>query len=1328
MAVARLASSSRLLIRALAGLLGLWLVGLVPAAAGSLQQLRFEHLRHESTLNQEALMVALQDQQGQMWLGTTNGLFRFDGRRARHFAADPARADSLDHPHVLSLLEAPAGRLWVGTGNGLHEIDLQRESLRRHALPGPAAGGSQPVLGLLPAPGGALWVLTHQALLRFDTTRSEARPVALPDPLRPGSGSGRLLAMASDEQGGLWLVGRGELLQLNAQEQVQRRIPVSQPLRMQPGGRSLALDGRGRLWLGTGQGVLIFDLSDGSLSDLPQRLGLPRDSLRALWRDAEGSIWLGSGNQGLWRWREGAAVAEQFRHHPALPRSLAGDDIASVYQDRSGVLWVGTWSSGISLVDLRSGGMRSYLSVPGESKSLSHPVVQAVTPDDAWHVWVGTYGGGLNRLHLFSGEVERVSLEQLPVTHVKALLRQAGMGLWVGGEQGLWLLDPLSRRGRRIELEAASGGSLSISALQLDQQGRLWAASASGLHLLHPDGRRQLLRAGPESGLGHEVVDSLLEDREGRLWVGTKGGLHLWDEASQRLLRPLRPDAVQARPEELMIYAMRQDAAGRIWLGTQLGLYELERRPGSPGGWGLRSWRELPGMPPGWIHGLQDSQGGLLWFTGAQGLTRLDPESRQLRHYPAREGNLVGGFSFGATARGVDGGLFFGGQGLLSFHPDNLRDNPVAPAVQLSDVRIYNRSVQAQDDASVGPAGPADAASSMEALGIAGPLSQLRRLRLSHREAMVSFELSALHFYARGHNRYSWRLEGFDAGWIQGTPGEGLATYTNLDPGRYRLHARAGSPDGAWGESRLLLELEVVPPWWRSTWFRSLLLLGLVLSLMAVWHLRLRVLERGRAQLARQVEQRTAEVLAQREQLEVEKRAAERGRQQIATLSEIGREITASLDLQAIQSALYRHVQALMPVQVFGVGLVRWDRRVIDFDYVMQLGRPFEPYRRSLDAPEQAATRCVLSGEPLLISDLGADNRELDARVRQQEGLGRVRLLDGSEPAAARSALYVPMRLKEQVIGVISVLSERPDAYHETDLDILATLGAYAAVALDNAEAYHRLQLTQAQLVEQEKLASLGALVAGVAHELNTPIGNSLLVASTLQESSRRFLERSQSGSLRRSELEQFCGSSAESSELLVRSLGRAAQLVSSFKQLAVDQTSEQRRSFDLAKVCAELALTLDNRLRREEHSLELSVPEGLVFDSFPGPLEQVLSNLMLNAMLHGFEGRRGGRMHLSAEALGSDRVRLLFSDDGRGIAPELLPRIFDPFFTTKMGKGGSGLGLHICYTIVHSLLGGQITASSVPGQGTRFELLLPRVAPPSPAGPGALAAPGGLA
>ena len=186
---------------------------------------------------------------------------------------------------------------------------------------------------------------------------------------------------------------------------------------------------------------------------------------------------------------------------------------------------------------------------------------------------------------------------------------------------------------------------------------------------------------------------------------------------------------------------------------------------------------------------------------------------------------------------------------------------------------------------------------------------------------------------------------------------------------------------------------------------------------------------------------------------------------------------------------------------------------------------------------------------------------------------------------------------------------------------------------------------------------------------------------------------------------------------MLERNLQRAAELIGSFKQIAVDQSSYQRRGFELAEVVQEIAVALRPTLRRGGVTLVDDTPPGLRMDSFPGPLGQVLINLVNNAVVHAFEGGAGGRVLIGAEALGGDRVGLWVEDDGRGIAPEHLRQIFDPFFTTQLGQGGSGLGLHIVYTLVTGLLGGRISVQSAPGRGTRFHIELPCRAPATAAG-----------
>ena len=308
--------------------------------------------------------------------------------------------------------------------------------------------------------------------------------------------------------------------------------------------------------------------------------------------------------------------------------------------------------------------------------------------------------------------------------------------------------------------------------------------------------------------------------------------------------------------------------------------------------------------------------------------------------------------------------------------------------------------------------------------------------------------------------------------------------------------------------------------------------------------------------------------------------------------------------------------------------------------------------------------------------------------------------------------IFFPLVVGERAIGVMTVQAPQSRAYGENERLIFRTLCAYGAIALDNAEAYRQLQDAQAQLVSQDKLAALGSLMAGVAHELNTPLGNSLLMASTMQEKTAAIAALMNGRGLRRSELAAFVDDSQKASALVMRGLISAAELVNSFKQVAVDRTTEQRRCFSLQQVCHEIIATMMNRIRAAGHQIDMEVWEAISMDSYPGPFGQVVTNFINNALLHGFAPGTGGSMRLSAALHGDARVLVAFSDNGGGIPPEHLGRIFDPFFTTKLGQGGSGLGLSISYNIVTSLLGGQITVTSSAEDGTCFTLDLPLTAP----------------
>ncbi|WP_283806866.1 sensor histidine kinase [Bradyrhizobium canariense] len=270
--------------------------------------------------------------------------------------------------------------------------------------------------------------------------------------------------------------------------------------------------------------------------------------------------------------------------------------------------------------------------------------------------------------------------------------------------------------------------------------------------------------------------------------------------------------------------------------------------------------------------------------------------------------------------------------------------------------------------------------------------------------------------------------------------------------------------------------------------------------------------------------------------------------------------------------------------------------------------------------------------------------------------------------------------------------------------------------ARDAAEAALRnLRETQNSLIEAEKLAALGRLVAGVAHEINSPVGTSLTVASSLERKIATIATELEQGNLKRSSLKQFLEVSREASSQLVTNLNRAAELIQSFKQVATDRNYSNQRVFDLGDLTEQIVLSLRPGLGKQNLTLNLECQPDLTMNSYPGPYGQVLTNLFLNSVAHAFPDGQGGTIDIKVQACGEGDAEVLFSDDGCGMDLDIRRKAFDPFFTTRRDQGSTGLGLHIVHSIVTSCLGGQINLDSEPGKGTKVQLILPRAAPGAP-------------
>lgn len=1288
----------------LCGLLLLSLCSLVDAAPLSL---RFEHLGVEQGLTQESVTGVLQDRQGYIWVGTQAGLNRFDGYRVTTFKNDPADPNSLVDNYVQALYEDAAGQLWIGSKGGLDRYD----PALRGFIHQPITTGALSVTGIIGDGKDGLWLTTSEGLRHIDIASGKMRALRHA-PSDPDSISDdRVNAVARDRSGNLWIGTAGGLEMLAPGADKFRHLTPRTEATASNNITALSIGPDGVIWAGAMAGLQAWRIDGGKARRLPSTATVAFGDLRvdALLHDSDGTLWVGTHEDGLKRHDPGSARFHSYRSDSLNRHGLSDNQITALYQDRSGTLWVGSWYAGLDWVDLVSGGFERYAESSSALPGMSNSKVHAISGAGGRKIWVGS-SAGLARLDMATRTTEVWRRDErdpfsLPGDLVISLATDHKGRLWVGTSTGLARRDPVSGRYTRVPFNA-DPDALSVQRLLVDRAGIVWAGTRAGLHRIDPETDAvTTYRANPadpaDPGSVAGRVYALLEDRNGWLWLGTEFGLDRFDRATGKFRHyrhdPSRPGSLSHKRVPYLF----EDRDGVLWVGTAAGLCKALPLP--DGDLRFRYYPGHHGATADPVGGILADDNGRLWISSTTGIAMFNPDTGVFKQYTAKDGLIDGSYFIGSAYKGTDGTLYFGGlAGMTAFNPASIHDNPHPPKVALTDFLIFNRSILTD--------APRPDVLDGAALGDA------RSLTLSHRDVMFSIEFAALHFADPQRNRYAYQLEGFDPQWVTTDADKRFATYTNLDPGRYVFRVRAANKDGVWSKDPAVLELIIAPPIWKMWWFR-LLVAGVVLGgAYLLFRVRVRMLMHQKQALEAEVESRTRELVQQKESIERQRQEAELQKdnvelahRNISLLSEIGRRITANLDSEAIMTMLYEQVHALMDASVFGIGIYRPEQGLIEYPFAMEKGKRYTPYTRSMLEPNQLAVWCINHAEEVFINDLETEYEHYIANLALVSGVENMGTLeDGSLPTEPQSLIYVPISVAGQVRGVITVHSYRARAYRRIDLDMLTTLASYVAVAFANADSYRQLQDTQQQLVEREKLAALGSLVAGVAHELNTPIGNSLVIASTLEDKTTEIELRQNGNMLRRSDLTNFIEAAREASTLLMRSLRNAAELVNSFKQVAVDQASAKRRHFNLHQASQEIVTTMKNQIRKAGHQVDLEMPDDIEMDSFPGPYGQVIINLINNALLHAFDGHNGGVIRLWAVRLGPERVRIVFQDDGAGIAIEHQARIFDPFFTTKLGQGGNGLGLSITYNIVTSLLDGSIRVDSVVGVGTRFTIDLP--------------------
>lgn len=840
-------------------------VGTAVLSAETPRVIRFDHLSTDEGLPQEAVHAVYQDRVGFMWLGTQEGLVRFDGYDFTVYEHDPDEPSSLDNSWVWSIAEDRRGNLWIGTdGGGLHRFDRARETFEhfRHDDAHPDSLSSDRVRIVFVDGQDTVWVGTDDGLNRLESDGRSFQRFSH-DPSDPNSiSSSRIRSMIETTSGNIWVGtdggGISRLDEGTGRFAHYRHDPDDPTSLGSDRVREIYQSPDGTVWVGTYEAGLDRFLLDQSgfvhyQHDESDSGSLTDNRIRDIFEDSNGTLWIGT-DGGLSEWRPHTQDFSQHRHLPTDPASLSDDRVNAVYEDRGGVLWIGTYN-GLNRFSLAAAAFAHYRHTPDEPSGLSHNVVNAFDEDADGNVWIGTYGGGLNRLDPVTGQFTHYKHDDddptsLSDDRVMAVRVDRTGAVWAGTfADGLSRLDPATKRFTHFRHDAQNPHSLSrdaITSILEDRTGRIWVGTyRGGLNQFASDtGAFTRFRHDPSDpqSLSSDRVLALHEDQSGVLWVGTDGGGLNRLQRSTRTFTHFRHDPQdESSLSSDTSWSIHEDRAGGFWIGTRgagVNHWRLtDRREGRPS---FRRYLKEDGLPSAVIYGVNEDWHGRLWLSTNRGLSRLDPETDSVKNYSPRHGLQDLDFNFGAVLRTRENVMYFGGSnGFNSFYPDAIVDGQQPPSVVLTGIYKLNRRISSDVETHA-----------------------LSELTVNPDEPVVAFEFAALDYTSPEQNLYKYRLDGFDEQW---TDAGGLrrATYTNLDPGHYTFRVRAANSDGVWNDIGLALGVTVLPPWWMSPWAGALYaFIVAFLILGAVWTHRNRLQAQARrsGELEREVDSRTREL------------------------------------------------------------------------------------------------------------------------------------------------------------------------------------------------------------------------------------------------------------------------------------------------------------------------------------------------------------------------------------------------------------------------------------------------------------------------------------
>ncbi len=830
---------------------------------------KFTRITTNEGLSQNHVSAILKDKYGFMWFATENGLDKYDGYQFISFRHDKNKPETISSNYILDIVEDDNGILWIGTTRGLNKFNRAKETFTRYL----SSQTNVFVNDIFIDSKKRMWLGTAEGLCLFNPQNGSVKWFLHSENNANSLVSNYIFEITEDNFGELWIATHNGLSRFNPRTHnfINYKHDPGNPKSI-AGNRIKAVykDIRGNIWAGTqGRGISLYNRNDNSFTnyshDPNNSNSIGYNDILSFVEGNDGRLWVGTENGGISIFDYKTNLFTTFKNEVSDLNSLSNNSVYSLYKDNTGNIWAGTWSGGVNFLPRFGSKFNLYRQIPNVPNSLSNNIILSITGDQKGNLWIGTDGGGLNYFdrktkkftHYRHDPKNKNSINSDYVLSVVATDNyMLALGYHRGGFDLFDLRTGLFTHHMPDENNPNSIAASSVNFVIQDHEGNFWLATWSGGLNLYNSKTKKFTRykhdTNDPNSICSNFITAVYEDKDRNIWVGTVNGFDLFDKKNNRFIHYKNDPKNKHSLSNNYVDAIYEDEKGNLWVGTNEGLNYFDKKTGI-----FTAYTEKDGLGSSIIKSILPDQKGNLWVGTYKGLSKLNIKAKTSRNYHIADGLQGSEFKAKACYQAPDGEMFFGGvDGLNSFYPDSVKDNHIIPPVYLTNLQIFNKTVQIDS-----PNSPLKVS-----------INETKEIVLSHKQSVFTIEFAALNYITPSNNQYAYRLEGFDEDWNY-VGNKRTATYTNLDAGTYFFRVKASNNDGIWNEKGVTLKIIITPPIWATWWFKLLVFVFVTGSALLIYLYRTRRINAQKHELERLVVERTEKLARKTEEAEQANRA-----------------------------------------------------------------------------------------------------------------------------------------------------------------------------------------------------------------------------------------------------------------------------------------------------------------------------------------------------------------------------------------------------------------------------------------------------------------------